>query len=369
MKKILFVGDIVPGGVLHYQEDYIDSHLMEYMRGFDLRIGTLECAVGNTFEKDINKQRISKPFVYVLDEHLQRIKEMNFNYVSLANNHVFDLGVEGFRNTIAKLEESNINYFGAGVDFEHAKKPAVIDLDDGKKLAIIGCLVNYEKPVVFYYPSKDSPCLNIQNVDEICNDIIEAKKEYDYVVVMPHWGLEHLYFQPEFIRQAAFKMVQAGADAIYGSHPHIINPRVKYKGTDIFFSMGNFLFVDRVVKYPKDIYYPNTEETYTLPRKWSRPYPKTQEPYIAISPAINRVGMMIECDMESTIEAKYKFVHLTHKNILRLFNSPFLRFRLSFMGFLYKFTHYTRIARLANSTRNVLTPICDKISFPSIHLQ
>lgn len=366
--KFLFVGDIMPGGVLHYQNDYIDSEISIYLQKFDVRIGTLECAVGNCFEKDHNKQKIVKPVVYALEEDLQKVKEMNFNYVSLANNHVFDLGIDGFRNTIEQLDKLNIKYFGAGANFENAKQPAVIKIGNGKTLAIIGCLIDYVKPVVFYPPSDDSPCLNIQNVDGICNDIAKAKTKYDFVIVMPHWGLEHIYFQPEFIRNAALKMIQSGADAIMGGHPHIVNPRVRYKGKDIFFSMGNLLFADRVVCHPRDMYYPDPSVFSQLSRKWCKPYPKCDDPFIAVWPSVNRVGMLVECQISDKIKTKYRLSYLSVNNILGFYHSSLLKIRLFVISLFYANRSYSRCARIALSHKNKLTILLDKISFPLIEL-
>ena len=60
---------------------------------------------------------------------------MGFDVVSLANNHVFDLGVEGLENTIKLLKENGIQYCGAGMNLKEASRPAIIECN-GKTIAI-----------------------------------------------------------------------------------------------------------------------------------------------------------------------------------------------------------------------------------------
>ena len=354
--KILFVGDVMPGGVLHYQDSFISKELLDYMHQFDLRVGTLECAVGNDISVDINKQKIVKPVVYIENEDLKKVVELNLNAVSLANNHVFDLGVDGFANTIQQLDALGIKWFGAGRNFEEAKKPLVIDLPEGGQIAVIGCLLEYPKPVVFYPPSDDSPCLNYQSVDGICSDIREAKKKYKYVLVMPHWGLEHIYLQPEFFKDAAYKMIDAGADCIIGGHPHIINPVIKHKGKNCYFSMGIFLFADRCVKFPRQMYYPSIEEKDSLVRHWASPYPiDKKEPFVCVWPGKNRIGMTISVNVNEQLKSTYSLVCFNKDNFLDVYKSLLVRIRFVVLKWLIVLPKYGLTLRVFNSNRNKLT--------------
>lgn len=136
MKGILFCGDIMPGGVLPYQEGYISDAVQEYLDSFDFRIGTLEAAIGTDLAYDEIKMQGRANIVYARNEDFYRIKEMGFNVVSLANNHVGDLGNEGLKNTIKLLREAGIQYCGAGMNIEETSKPAIIDCN-GKTMAIL----------------------------------------------------------------------------------------------------------------------------------------------------------------------------------------------------------------------------------------
>ena len=127
---LFFCGDIMPGGVLPYQGEYISPDLLEYMRSFDFRIGTLEAAIGNNLSFDPIKMSGRQNIIFARNEDFFRIKEMGFDVVSLANNHIWDLGEDGLMNTIRLLKENGINFCGAGKNAEDAAKPAVVEKVD-----------------------------------------------------------------------------------------------------------------------------------------------------------------------------------------------------------------------------------------------
>ena len=134
MTRLCFVGDIMPGGVLPYQEDYVSEEVRQFLSSFDLRIGTLETAIGNDISFDTEKMSGRANIIYARDEDLDRVSELGFDIVSLANNHVCDLGKDGLRNTISQLDCRGIMHCGVGLTADEAARPAVVTLD-GKRLA------------------------------------------------------------------------------------------------------------------------------------------------------------------------------------------------------------------------------------------
>ena len=180
----------MPGGVLPYQREYISSELQNYMQGFDFRIGTLEAAVGTNLPYDEIKMKGRQNIVFARDEDFFRVKEMGFDVVSLANNHIWDLGEEGLKNTIRLLEENNIKYCGAGLNIEEASKPAIIE-KDGLRVAILAYCM-YGNPWMGYVElaGTNKAGVNPLDIEKVVCDIRETKKKYDRVIVMPHWGKE-----------------------------------------------------------------------------------------------------------------------------------------------------------------------------------
>lgn len=314
--NLFFCGDIMPGGVLPYQDNYISSDLLQYMQSFDFRIGTLEAAIGTGLSYDPVKMAGRQNIVYARDEDFFRVKEMGFDVVSLANNHVWDLGEKGLKNTIKTLKENNIKYCGAGLNLEEASQPVILE-KDGISIAILA-YCSYGNPWVGYVElAKDNkPGINPLDINKVVSDIIEAKKKYDKVIVMPHWGREYRFEPlPECIAMAK-RMIDAGADAVMGSHTHQIQPMVKYKKKPICYSMGNFMFPDFYMFPPRPIWYPQSlDEVQEIEDVVGYPYP-IDMPIRQVWNPVSRFGYAINLSLcKNSIDAKYRFVHLSVDNI------------------------------------------------------
>lgn len=315
--KLFFCGDVVPGGVLPYQDEYMDSQLREYLRSFDFRVGTLECAVGTNLPYDEVKMQGRQNIVYIRDEDFFRVKEMGFDLVSLANNHVWDLGEEGLKNTIRHLKDNGILYCGAGMNIEEASRPAVIERE-GMTIAFYAYCM-YNSPWLGYVElaGEGKPGVNPLDIDRVESDIRVAKKQYDKVIVLPHWGRECSYKpSPECVEWAR-RMVAAGADAVFGSHTHSAQPLVTIKGTPVCFSMGNFLFPDFYMYPPRPIWYPGPDVDRTKIKDVSDyPFPVI-EPVRQVSAPIARVGWAISATVNrDKMSLQPLFVRNSNSNIL-----------------------------------------------------
>lgn len=360
---ILFVGDIMPGGVLPYQENFITSDLQKYLDGYDCRIGTLECALGKNngpFDPikmgDPNKQNI----VFSRKEDLFRLSRLGINVVSLANNHATDCGVDGLLEMIDALDTMGIQHVGAGRNLQEAKKEVVIK-EKNKTIAIIGFQLVVPKPWCFYPATDSAPGIYHVTIDDLCSHIKSLKSQYDYVVVMPHWGEEHSYLPLPTCVAYANRMVQAGVDLIIGSHPHIINPVASFKGRRCFFSLGNFLFPEKCMQVPRPMYYPDTaEECHSLKRLWT--YPKhLKEPVVAVWKPKNRIGMMVEMEIGQKMRTSYRLTCLTADNILHHCDSKIVRLRMHFWSLLVKMPKYGSVRKLYYHRYNILRRFIDKL--------
>ena len=368
--NLVFCGDIMPGGVLPYQKTYIDNNLLSYLRHFDLRIATLECGIGTNIPFDNKKMDNNKSIVYARNEDLFRLKDLDINIVSLANNHAFDLGIEGFENTIHQLDNMGIRHCGAGHNLSEAKKPAVINME-GKSIAFIGCMLDYPKPVIFHVATENDYGVYKENIDSLITDIMDAKKKYDYVIVMPHWGIEHSYYPPAWCKKCGYKMLEAGADLVIGSHPHIVNPVIKHNGKYIFFSLGNFLFPDKCMQPPRPVYYPSSlTELKSLKRVWTYPSGIT-EPVVAVWKGRSRIGMTAEITLNNrkVFEGSYKLVLLDKTNHLHFYDSLLYRFRIKLLAALLHFPHYNKIRCLLESKLNIFGKILDKNKIFNVPVQ
>lgn len=317
--KILFCGDIMPGGVISYQDEFVSDEVISHLSRADFRVGTLECALGNNIPFDTKKMALpyGKNIVYAPESSIKILQKLDFNVVSLANNHIFDLGYEGLKNTIKLLEGAGIKYCGAGDNIKEASKPCYVECD-GKTIAFIGCCFYNLPPYVVEAATETTPGIFQTQKKEIINSIISVKQTCDFLIILPHWGKEYCYMPPDECLPLAKTMIDAGADAVMGSHTHIINPKILYKEKPIYFSMGNFLFPDFCLQVPRPIYYPKTkEEAYSLPIVLNYPK-KIDVPTRVVWDTPSRIGYISTISFENRITISDIFCKLSENNVLEI---------------------------------------------------
>lgn len=340
--KIAFLGDIMPGGMLTGKTDgYISESLLSYLNSFDIRIATLESAIGDDFAFDPIKMQGKKSIIYSKNIDIQKLVDLHIDAVSIANNHTFDLGQDGLQNTIELLKKNNILFFGAGMNSEEASKPVIIKKKN-KSIALLGYCSDSTGYGYLPIAKNCTSGVNHLNINKILQDIKIAKEDNDYVFVLPHWGMEHTYFPPFECKRDAYRMIRAGADGIIGGHPHRIQPLCSYKGKPIYYSLGNFLFPDRYLQPPRPTWYPSKDfDEKNLQVTYGFPY--VTEYTKKLWKPISRIGMIAEVTLSSRIQARYRMTYLSFENKIDFFNDQKkYKHRLSFISifidsFLYRF--------------------------------
>lgn len=178
------------------------------------------------------------------------LKEMGVDIVSLANNHAFDYGEEAFLDTLSTLENINMPYTGGGHDIEDAAAPTYI-ISNGIKIAYVAATEIEASMATPHSKSatEDSAGLfRTENLEMVLDSIKEAKENSDFVIAIGHWGREReqeTQYDEQFL---AHSFVEAGADAVIGGHPHVLQGVEYYNDTPIFYSLGNFFFNNRVIE-------------------------------------------------------------------------------------------------------------------------
>lgn len=289
--KIACVGDVMPGGVLHYEkhQDFCSAEILMQMAAADIRVATLETAVGDVPDFDPEKMKRDKDVIYCPTDDLKRLSTLGINVVSLANNHAWDLGLRGIENAKRALDSLGIKYSGAGRNQEEAQAPAVVEVK-GKKVAFIAyCEDNPGTCGYIPVASDGAPGINAAAENSIKENITRIRNHYDYVFVIMHWGKEYYYYPTPEVNALARKIIDWGADGVIGSHSHQIQPSIIYKGKPIIFSLGNFFFPDRFITSPRSTFYPDGQpETENYPRTLG--YPFVDAPTFKIWKPVARVG-------------------------------------------------------------------------------
>jgi hypothetical protein len=139
--------------------------------------------------------------------------------VSLANNHAGDFGQDGLLDTIARLQANNISVIGAN-------EAAIFKTRAGTNAAVIAL---------------DDTTDDLDR-DRVATALAEARRQASFVLVFMHWGDENVPAVSDRQRKLARWLINHGADAVAGSHPHCIQPFDAYHGRPIFYSLGNLVF-------------------------------------------------------------------------------------------------------------------------------
>ena len=235
--KIAFVGDVmldeVPGQFIKKGKDPFKAFETLFASS-DIAIANLECAVGTTGKPE------DKPFTFGAHPRVIPILKKHFSAVSLANNHSADYGDKAFADMLNLLDKGGLKYFGGGRDIKSAHEPAILKVN-GKTIAILGYVEFFPRS----FEALDDRAGTAWSEDEyVVYDIKRAKEYYkaDYVITFPHWGIEHEKIASPRQVALARLMIDSGADAVIGGHPHVTQNIEVYKGKPIFYSLGNFVF-------------------------------------------------------------------------------------------------------------------------------
>ncbi len=245
------VGDIIPG---RHVAESMAEHGVEYpfekvaplVSSADLSFGDLECPLTDSIEPPRSGMVFAAPA-----KTIKGIELLGLDLVTLANNHSTNFGREAFMDTVRLLESRGLEYVGGGRDYNRAHAPAVMAVG-GYRFAFLdynaieGSVdATAGEPGVTWIdlqPWRPDDPADFRMVQE---EIREARKKADYVVVGFHWSKEYVYEPNPSMVKLAHLACDAGADMVVGQHPHTIQPIEYYNGKLIAYSLGNFVFDQR----------------------------------------------------------------------------------------------------------------------------
>jgi poly-gamma-glutamate synthesis protein (capsule biosynthesis protein) len=213
----------------------IDKSVQDLFADVDIRIVNLEAPI--TIED--RKNRIIKTGVYLQNCEqavIPILKSLKINLVTLANNHILDYGPKGLTDTLEVLEANNIAYVGAGKNIADASKSYSFEKDQ-VKVAVLNFAEN-EWSIANQRRAGANPLDIIENVRQIQI----AKASHDKVICIIHGGHEYYNLPSSRMQKQYHFYVDNGADLIIGHHTHCISGYEVYKGTPIYYSLGNLLF-------------------------------------------------------------------------------------------------------------------------------
>ena len=193
--------------------DWPFSGTAQILSADDFTLANLECSFSDS------SLRSSATFAFLGPaENAQILSLGSVEAVTNGNNHTPDFGEQGITDTKAAVEAAHVGYVGA-------HESQVFTTESGLKVGV-------------YCPGWANATL------DGVNQAIPALREAgaDIIIYAPHWGLEGKYHPTAEQELVAHAAIDAGADIVCGTHPHVMQRMEEYNGCLIFYSLGNFSF-------------------------------------------------------------------------------------------------------------------------------
>lgn len=238
-QTLLFVGDIMlsrgVGRRMVAENDYTYPFqlIREDLAAADLTFANLECPVS-----DQGKEKGHLYSFRADPKAIDGLLAAGIDVVSVANNHMYDWGPEALLDTVRRLREAGIRPVGAGANDLEAHYPQLVQIGD-LRLAFL-TYVEIQPQYAAAAPGK--PGVAWLEPERVLADIRFARPLADLVIVSPHWGVEYATKPTRAQIELAHKIIDAGADLLVGTHPHVVQPVEEYNGRWIAYSLGNFIF-------------------------------------------------------------------------------------------------------------------------------
>lgn len=202
--------------------DFIFSCIEGTLRGADLVVANLEGPITPNASMSVGSvvgslENMTFTFPTSTAALLAR---HNIGLVNLGNNHIMNFGEEGARTTMVALAEAGVGFFGSPLQSAFVRR------------IVAGVPMEF----VSYNEFGGSGA-------EVARHQIEYARRDGYLpIVYAHWGDEYATTSATRERSLAHSFVDAGAEIVIGSHPHVVQEHEMYDGKHIYYSLGNFVF-------------------------------------------------------------------------------------------------------------------------------
>jgi poly-gamma-glutamate synthesis protein (capsule biosynthesis protein) len=230
------------------------------LRGADLTFAQLETSVSTRGEAVPNARLAMR----APPSMLHAARHAGIGVMSFAGNHCLDFGFQAFSDTLEHLAAANIAVCGAGATLAEARAPVYCRTRD-LEVAVIGAssilpegysaethrggcaplrAFTQYVPVETDQPGTPARIRSFtcrEDLDALTSEVRSARRRAALVLVSLHWGIHMVPFTlADYQREVAYALIEAGADAVLGHHPHLLKGIEIYRGRPIFYSLGNF---------------------------------------------------------------------------------------------------------------------------------
>ena len=232
--KVIFIGDVM----MHSKQ--LDKDWKMFFRNLEGRFKGADLAVANMEFPLAGKPYTGYPAFSTPDDYPQVIADAGIDVFLGANNHVLDKGSAGLVRTLeiyrSMRSSKGILFTGISSDEKEDEEiyPLIVPIG-GIRLAFVNFTYGSNMG-----PDSKWPKVNLMNKEDISKAMQRAKeKGADYIIALPHWGIEYQLTHSTSQMNMAKWLVDEGADVILGAHPHVVQDTCRIEGVPVVFSMGN----------------------------------------------------------------------------------------------------------------------------------
>ncbi len=198
-------------------------------------VGNLECPATKV------QAPAHKRFVFRAEpEWLTTLKQHGFTHLNLANNHSVDQGRKGLADTHRQITAADMVPVGAGANMNEASRPVLLATQPRN----VWLVASLRLPLENYAYLPDQPSVSQESMDALLERVnkLRRKDAKAVIIVSLHWGGEHTMKPVPQQRQEAHRLIDAGADILVCHHTHTLQTIETYRGRQIYYSIGNFIF-------------------------------------------------------------------------------------------------------------------------------
>jgi poly-gamma-glutamate capsule biosynthesis protein CapA/YwtB (metallophosphatase superfamily) len=213
------------------------ASLRPYLAAADVAMVNLETAVTERGTPAPKQYRFRTPA-----SAYTALSGAGIDVVTMANNHAVDYGAVGLDDTLAARRRSPVRVVGIGSSAADAYAPAVLTVR-GRRVALLGASQLLDWTLQEHGATATRPGMaGARPIDRLLAAVRAARKRADIVVVYLHWGTERATCPDPAQQAAARAIVAAGADAVVGSHAHVVQGSGWLGRGFVAYGLGNFVW-------------------------------------------------------------------------------------------------------------------------------
>lgn len=246
--RVIANGDLLYHDILYWSAEKEDGSydFNPYFMYVKDRISEADLAIGD-YEGTISDKHYlgGYPLFNAPKETASSMKDVGYDVVDLAHNHILDSGLYGLINTYNTFKNLGLSPVGVYVEKTRNNSDILIKEVNGIKIAILAYSYGFNGLESSLTQDEYNNYLSDLNEEKMKKEIEKAEQLADVTIVLPQMGVEYALSPNEEQRQLYNKMLDWGADVVFGNHPHVVQPaEVVEKNGDkklIIYSMGNFI--------------------------------------------------------------------------------------------------------------------------------